>query len=212
MPYYVRNSIPLIILSLGLSVTVCAQKLVKKTVVDPENQAITIQADRCFQVDISNSETDELVVAAEMEGEYASNLLVNLEEKGKTIFISTGFTPNFEHPNDKLSAHKVIAIALQIKIPKYKQVNVFGTGARVLVTGLYRNLGVVLADGECILDDVGETVEVKTQNGNIRVVSGKGICEASSDYGQVVGSLDTIGNTVYNLHSKEGNIYLNKTK
>ena len=46
--------------------------------VDPENQAITIQADRCFQVDISNSETDELVVAAEMEGEYASNLLVNL--------------------------------------------------------------------------------------------------------------------------------------
>ncbi|MEO1547404.1 MAG: hypothetical protein AAFU74_11710, partial [Bacteroidota bacterium] len=120
--------------------------------------------------------------------------------------------PNFEHPNDKLSAHKVIAIALQIKIPKYKQVNVFGTGARVLVTGLYRNLGVVLADGECILDDVGEIVEVKTQNGNIRVVSGKGICEASSDYGQVVGSLDTIGNTVYNLHSKEGNIYLNKTK
>ena len=107
---------------------------------------------------------------------------------------------------------KLLENILQIKIPKYKQVNVFGTGARVLVTGLYRNLGVVLADGECILDDVGKTVEVKTQNGNIRVVSGNGICEASSDYGQVLGSLDNKGNTIYNLHSKEGNIYLNKTK
>lgn len=202
----------MVLLGLGCSISVCAQKLVKKTVVDPENQAITIQADHCFQVDISNSETDELVVEAEMEGEYASNLLVNLEEKGRTIFVSTGFTPNFDHPNDKLSAHKVIAIALQIKIPKHKQVTVFGTSARILVTGSYRNLGIVLADGECILDNVGDTVEVKTQNGNIRVVSGSGICNASSDYGQVIGDLEATGNTVYNLHSKEGNIYLNKTK
>ncbi|MEL6976162.1 MAG: hypothetical protein AAGL29_12300 [Bacteroidota bacterium] len=212
MPSPFRTRIPLVLLGLGLSTSVSGQKLVKKTVVDSENQAITIQADRCFHVEISNSNTDELIVEAEMEGEYASNLLVNLEEKGKTIFISTGFTPNFDHPNDKLSAHKVIAIALQIKIPKYKKVNVFGTSARVLVTGLYRNLGVVLADGECILDNVGETIEVKTQNGNIRVVSGSGICEASSDYGQVLGSLDTKGNAMFNLHSKEGNIYLNKTK
>ncbi|MEM9362870.1 MAG: hypothetical protein AAGA43_09550 [Bacteroidota bacterium] len=192
--------------------SVSGQKLLRKTLVGSHVSSIVIDAKNCYQVKLETTDTHELRVNASIEGEYSKDLVVNIETEGNSILVSTGFHPNFIFPNDKLSAHKVISIALEVKIPQYKEVAVYGTNSNVMAKGDYRNLTVKLSDGDCEIIDVGETVDVLTQKGNIWLTTGSGIVEAISDYGKVFKNSVPKGDKHYTLQSKEGNIYLNKTK
>ncbi|MEM9078097.1 MAG: hypothetical protein AAGC43_13725 [Bacteroidota bacterium] len=179
---------------------------------DSHISSIIIDANNSFQVNLKTTSSDELQVNASIEGEYSKDLVVNLETKGKSIWVSTGFHPNFILPNDKLSAHKYISIVLNIRVPDYKEVAVFGTNAHVNAKGNYRNLSVKLSDGDCKIIEVGENVDVATQKGDIWLTTSSGVLEAHSDYGKVFASNLPKGDKHYVLASKEGNIYLNKTK
>ncbi|WP_146129820.1 hypothetical protein [Flagellimonas meridianipacifica] len=184
----------------------------KKTLVDSHVSRIVIDVKNCYQVNLETTSSDELRINASMEGEYSTDLVVNLETEGKSILVSTGFHPNFIFPNDKLSAHKVISIALHIEVPEYKEVVVYGTNSHVEAKGDYRKLTVRLSDGDCKIVDVGETVDVTTQKGDIWLSTASGVVEAASDYGKVFNKDFPKGDKHYMLQSKEGNIYLNKTK
>jgi hypothetical protein len=188
------------------------QKLIRKTIINPENQSIQVDTKNCFQVLLETSKEKELKVAATIEGEYQKDLVVKIEEDGLNVLVSTDFLPNFKAPNDKLSVHKVISIALKITIPENCSVNVFGTNSTVLASGIYRKLKISLATGDCTLNSVTETVEVKTQKGTINVVTNEGKIDAKSVYGKVNLAKIPEGNSSYKLASVEGNIYVNKTE
>ncbi|MBS9462538.1 hypothetical protein KIM67_08955 [Flagellimonas sp. 389] len=192
--------------------TMKGQKLVKKAFITPETQFIQIDSQNCYKVSIGTSKKEEVTIAGSMEGEYSKDLLVTIEQKGATVLISTGFQPNFTNPNDKLSAHKVISIELNISLPEYKEVSVYGTNCNVLAEGDYKKLKVKLADGTCSLENVGETVEVNTQKGNIFLSTSNGDIVAKSTYGEVRRETIPKGDNVFVLNTVEGNIYLKKTK
>lgn len=192
--------------------TLYGQKQLRKILADIKTQAILIDAKNCYQVTLGTVKTNEIRVEASIEGEYSKNLSVNLEEQGKTILLSTGFHPNFISPNDKLSTHKVVSIALRIEVPEHKTVKIFGTGSNVCAEGNYKNLGITLAGGECRITNVGETVNIRTQKGDIWLNARSGNVDAKSSYGQVFKSTIPNGDNHYVLTTKEGNIYLNKTK
>ncbi|WP_036380525.1 hypothetical protein [Muricauda sp. MAR_2010_75] len=193
-------------------VQVQGQKLVKKAFIGPRTQSIQIDSRYCYQIDVQTAKTKEVLVEASIEGEYSEDLLVSLEEKGTTVRISAGFQPNFINPNDKLSAHKVVSIALHITVPQYKNVSIFGTNSNVQVKGSYQNLNVKLSDGRCELDNVSETVEVTTQKGDIWLNAKNGSILAESAYGQVENNQIPTGHNQYILKTVEGNIHLRKTK
>ncbi len=201
-----------IVFGLFFLVQVQGQKLVKKAFIGPRTQSIQIDSRYCYQIDLQTARTKEVLVEASIEGEYSKDLLVSLEEQGTTVLISTGFHPNFINPNDKLSAHKVISIALHITVPQYKSVSVFGTNSNVQVKGKYQNLDVKLSDGRCELDNVSETVEVTTQKGDIWLSADRGTILAESTYGQVENDQIPNGHNQYTLKTVEGNIHLRKTK
>ncbi len=188
------------------------QKLLRKSLIGSDVTSIIIDAGNCFELNLETSDSDELQVYAQIEGEYSKDLVVNLETEGKSILVGTGFQPNFTIPNDKLSAHKSISILLDIKVPDYKEVVVYGTYANVNVRGEYHNLTVKLSDGDCRLYEVGEETNITTQKGNIWLTTTSGIVEAVSDYGKVFATKLPKGDKHYVLQSKEGNIYMNKTK
>ncbi|TMU55804.1 hypothetical protein FGG15_14100 [Flagellimonas algicola] len=203
---------PFILLGfLGLS-NLHGQKEIKKALLDSDIEFIQINADFCYQITLQTAKTDEVYVAAQMEGEYAKDLLLTLEEKGATMLIGTGFHPNFTNPNDKLSAHKVISIALEIVVPAHRNVSLYGTSSNVDVLGDYEKLEVKLANGTCTLDNVTQFVDVKTQKGDIMVWASQGNFQAESTYGQVVKEEIPIGSNQYILSSVEGTIQLKKTK
>ena len=191
---------------------VFGQKLVRKALIDPQITSIHVNAHFCYQIAMETYTGDEVQVLANIEGEYAPDLFVALTESGSTIFVDAGFQPNFINPNDKLSAHKVISIALQIKLPEYREVHVYGTNCNVEASGKYGKLEVKLDDGQCTIRDVAEYVEVTTQKGDILLTIPKGNITANSNYGEIFREVIPRGDNRYILQSIEGNIHLRKTK
>ncbi len=189
-----------------------SQKLVRKTIINPEKQYVQIDAKNCYVLELKTTTGKELVVEAAIEGEYKKDLAINLEENGNTVLVGASFLPNFKHPNDKLSAHKVISIALTISVPEYSQVDVFGSNTKVNARGNYETLKIVLANGDCTLNGVKENVEVKTQKGNILVLTEEGNVQANSIYGKVALVPLPIGNTSFILASIEGDIKVTNPK
>ena len=145
-----------------------------------------------------------------MEGEYAKDLSIALEEKGSNIRIGASFLPSFTPPNDKLSAHKVISISLSVTLPEYMQVKVYGNHSNVFAKGNYNDLSVTLADGNCTLNKIVEKVSVKTQKGEIVVHGARGTVDTKSDYGRVIKGNILKGEAYFNLYSVEGDILVNK--
>jgi len=194
------------------SLSVFSQKIVKKTLVNAKSKSFQIDATNCYEVKLKTSSTKEIVVGATIDGEYQKDLLVSIEEDGSNVLVNTEFQPNFSNPNDKLSAHKIISVALEISLPEYAKANVFGTHANVTVTGSYTTLQVNLSDGNCSLQQVLENTLVKTQKGTIYVTLESGFVDAKSNYGKVFRETVPVGSATFQLHSVEGDIHIKRTK
>jgi len=193
-------------------VNIHAQKLVRKAFIDPRTETIQIDAQYCYRIDLKTASSNEVEISASMEGEYAKDLLISIEQSGTTAMISADFQPLFINPNDKLSAHKVVSIALEIRVPEYKYVDVFGTNTNLYATGKYEDLNITLSDGRCTLENVSESVEVTTQKGDIRVMAPSGNIVAESTYGNVEKGIIPFGYNQFILKTIEGDIFLTKTK
>jgi len=189
-----------------------AQKRVEKSIVNPNVAAISIDVSKVFELAIATAEGNDLTLEATIDGEYRNDLLLNVREEGNSLLISTDFQPNFQLPNDKLGAHKVISIGLKVVLPEQKEVSIFGTGCNVTARGNYRNLNIVLSNGRCRLDHVSETASVSTLSGAITVAVKSAQIQAKSKYGEVYGDRIPSGDRRYNLSSVTGDILLNKTE
>ena len=198
----------LLLFSLGLN----AQKKMYKNVLGDHIELIQVDATNSYIVEVETSNNNEISILAEMEGEYSQDLGLDVLTNGNTLLVETGFTPNFENPNDKLSAHKVISIAIRIKIPRQKKLEVFGTNARVVVEGTYKNVDVSLSDGACLLKNLKADAKVKTQSGNITIVAKSAEIKTHNKYGSISTNPIPIGVSSFMLETITGNIVLSKTE
>lgn len=187
-----------------------AQKVVKKSLINSEIATFQIDVSNCFDMRIATSNADAMTVRATIDGEYQKDLILKVKEEGNTVLISTGFQPNFKNPNDKLSAHKVVSIALDIILPAYKSVNVFGLSCNVTANGAYEKLKITLNDGACNLSKVSGSAEVTTQSGNISAESETATIISTSKYGKIDREQIPNGNDTYTLRTITGNILLSR--
>ena len=188
------------------------QKTVQKTITNHKDTAIEIDANNCFLVTIKTSKTNTIIVEAKMAGEYGNDLALNIHEEGTTLLIDTDLNANFEFPNDKLAAHKVLSIALEISVPENLKVTIHGTYCNVNTYGTYQNLDVSLSDGKCILNSIGDKTSVYTQSGTIELHANSAKINAISSYGEVTSEKIPEGNSLYSLKTITGNIRIYKTK
>lgn len=189
-----------------------AQIQIEKTILEPSITLVQIDVKNCFELILETADVPEIKVNAIIEGEYSKDLEITIHEEGSTLMIGTGFRSDFINPNDKLSAHKVVSIALHIILPIEKNAAIFGTNSRVLVTGDYTDLNIVLADGVCELQKVSSVVQVKTQSGDILVSTKSGEVKAYSKYGTVISDRIPKGNNQFTLSTITGNIEISKLK
>lgn len=195
-----------------LSVGLTAQKKMYKNILADHISLIQVDATNCFVVEVQTSKGNEISIVGEMEGEYSQDLDLEVSTNGSTIMVETGFTPNFENPNDKLSAHKVVSILLKLIVPSYKNLEIYGTNARVVLDGEYNKINVSLSDGTCVLNDIVAQAEIKSQSGSIEVYSTAASIDASSKYGKVSENIIPEGNSLFKLETITGNIDLTKTE
>jgi len=188
------------------------QKLVKKTWIGQKTTSIQIDSQYCYDVKLQTMDSNEVRVTASIEGEYSKDLVVTIEENGAMLLIGSGFQPNFLNPNDKLSAHKVVSIALDISLPQHKNVLIYGSSSSVAAKGIFESLEVRLSDGRCLIDNVIGNTEVTTRKGDIILITASGNITAKSTYGKVEQQHIPQGNNLYVLNTIEGTIHLKKTK
>ena len=194
------------------SQTLIGQKTIRKTHPAPFGTLVQIDTDKSFEAEITAHEGNNLIVDAKLDGEYAEALSVVISKQGSTLWVSTEFDPSFIHPNDKLSAHKVVSVSLRIQIPSNLDVQVFGTSCNVTMSGEFSNVDIVLNDGNCTLNQVARKVNVHTQSGNINLNSIQGVIRAVSHYGQVLQERIPEGDKLYELETVSGDITLQLTK
>lgn len=187
------------------------QKTVQKTISNNKDTAIEVNVNNCYLVTIKTSKTNDIVVEAKMAGEYGNDLALNIHEEDKTLLIDTGFNANFQLPNDKLAAHKVLSIVLNISVPEDLKVTIYGTNCNVNTFGSFRDLNVSLFDGKCTLNSVGDKTSVYTQSGTIELFTEKAKIKAESSYGEVFSEEILEGNSNFNLKTITGNIHIYKT-
>ena len=122
------------------SFTLSAQKRISKQLLDPLVSAILVEGEQCFRIVLETADTREVRVEAEMQGEYQDALLIQTEMLGSTLRISTGFSPHFDLPNDKLGAHKVFSVDLRVILPSHQRVTLFAGTCQVATFGKYQSL------------------------------------------------------------------------
>lgn len=203
-----------VLLLLGLFLTgvvpACrAQRHLQKTYLDPAVNAIIISGEQCFQVMVDTSPTQEVTVEADMEGEYQNDVFIQMETLGNTLRIGTDYAPNFERPNDKLSAHKVLSVKLKILLPEHLKVSLVAGDCQVKASGNYRELSVKIAGGGCTLQGRAYRTDIDTISGFIFAVIQEGQISAQSGYGEVyLGSVPD-GPDRYTFKSVRGSIRVN---
>jgi hypothetical protein len=106
----------------------------------------------------------------------------------------------------------VISIALNVTVPNYANLSIYGTTSDVEIKGIYKTLGIILSDGVCSLYHQSETTEVQTQKGNILLNIDKGQIFAHSMYGKVTNALIPEGENSFVLNTVEGDIIIKKTE
>ncbi|MDG3583142.1 hypothetical protein [Galbibacter pacificus] len=192
---------------------VYSQKAIKKVVLAKEVSFIEVDANNVFNVSMQTHKGDDVIIVTKMEGEYQNEFVNTVKEEGTTLFIGVEQRPLFNKPNDKLGAHKVISVSLEIEVPEYKEVYISGNYTGMELRGHYKSIEAITANELIVLDNIsGGTIKARTRNGNIVAQKISGEVRAKSEYGKVYkGSLKP-GNTNFELNSLNGNIYINKTE
>ncbi|MCX2680569.1 hypothetical protein OOZ15_11510 [Galbibacter sp. EGI 63066] len=200
----------LFILFIGVGITGYAQKEVRKSISVKEITFVQVDAENVFEVVIDTHKADQIIAEAFMEGEYQNELMISLKEEGTTLWIGTEFRPSYANPNDKLSAHKVLSVALHITLPEHMELNVQGKGTTMKLSGNYKELKAVTNSQWVFLKDITGAISVKTIDGDILTENIKGKMVADSKYGTVNSSFVKDGHSYFELNSVNGDIYINK--
>ena len=119
-----------------------AQRMIEKSLVNKNVRFFYIDSSLAYQLILDTNLSGEIGLRASIEGEYQNEIVLNVQESGSDLFISPAFSPEYQFKNDKLSAHKVISISLEISVPENLSVHLTGTSTNVKAKGVYKLLQV----------------------------------------------------------------------
>ncbi|MDT0294806.1 hypothetical protein ACFQ3R_00615 [Mesonia ostreae] len=149
-------------------------------------QRFHFKIDEVFKVHIStNPKTNSLKIKSFSEGEYAQNIGFHFTEGNKEMRIEAVFPENLSGGYDKLSAHKVFSVRLEIEIPENKIVVIQSNLASVYGNGNYKSFEAELNSGRCELTHFSGKAILCTFKGDIEVQTKERTVEAISNHGEV---------------------------
>ncbi|MFT4848973.1 MAG: hypothetical protein ACI83B_001511 [Sediminicola sp.] len=205
-----------ILLNLFLVFGICeavSQKLVEKQLNATTFERIVISSKIINTLAINTEVTDQIRIVSKVVGENCENVVVTTSQENKTLKIGASYSPYFIAENDKLAAHKVISVDVELTIPNFLYVEVRTSIASVSVIGNYSNLQANLENRDCELNNFLGNASIKTKRGNIKVhVKGSVSGRAFSTNGSVVNYLPGRAKYTIVAESRDGDISLLQTK
>jgi len=190
-----------------------AQKVIDKSWDTRGIERLEIISDDIFNIVINSSDTSSINVITKIEGEHYENVVLNISEENNTLKLSTGFTPYFKAMNDKLAAHKIISIEMELNISNKLIVFVRSSLTSLTTRGSFKDLQVELGNGNCVLNDFEGNAQLFTREGNITAIVQKTVKgRAKTKRGKLTNELSTTGNFSIDAESVNGDITLLKSQ
>lgn len=211
--YYIKRFFFYLII-VSYSGCIFGQKQLEKVYDAAAIQTVSIESDEVFDIKIRAIDTNEITVITTIEGESYKSSLLHSRLLDDMLIIETGRTPDFTPFNDKLSAHKVLSIVLEITVPQETNIAINSTLAQVEVEGTIGNLYANLGRGGCILEDIRfrESILINTISGNIYIKTTSARVQAQSRNGTVVIPEQTNDMKNIILESIYGDIVVDKSR
>jgi hypothetical protein len=190
-----------------------AQKILEKQIDAIETKQLVIASDMINLLSIATEKTDQIKMITKIAGENSENVIVTASEENNILTIGTAYTPYFSPENDKLAAHKILSIEMQLIIPDFLIVEIDTKTASIEATGTYDVFRANLDYGNCELNNFLGHAMLRTVHGNILVhaqehVSGR----AFSKKGSVLNYLPGRAKYTIIAESRDGDISLFQTK
>ncbi len=187
-----------------------AQSKWQKIIDAPEVHSLSIELGFIQNLLVSTGSSDHYVIKTTSEGEYRDQVMLVSKKVDQWLEIYPQWAPSFIAPNDKLSAHKVRALNLELIVPKGKTLEIRGERAVVSVLGEYKEVILRLGSGRVNLEYASEESDIRTDSADVFLTVPYGDIHASSIEGKVIGSIPLNTRFHYRLASEKGSIYLNK--
>ncbi len=195
-----------------ISIQLHSQKTIEKEVDAQDISCILIEGNEMFKIKLNTSNTKKIILKTKIEGEYSEDRVVLANIVNDSMIISSAFQPLFVYHDDKLSAHKVISIEMELLVPENRKVYMASNTASAEIDGSYDYLTVELSQGNCNLNIYDSNAIVNTIDGKIELNTNFANVEAFSKTGTVVMEQLTLGSNQISLNSVNGDISIIKTK
>lgn len=182
-----------------------------REIIDAKNlSGIQINTDEVFLLSLNVIETSQIKIKTHSEGEYFDNIILETEIKGKNLIITTNYPERLAGGFDKLSAHKVFSLEIELEVPKGLEISIKSNIASLQAKGAFKSMYADLKQGYCKLNNFSGSAVINTYSGNIFVETSAGLIEANSRNGTVVISKILPGRNPLRLTSIDGDIMVRK--
>ncbi|MEL0643673.1 DUF4097 family beta strand repeat-containing protein [Olleya sp. Ti.3.14] len=201
-----------ILLVLIAITSVCAQKSTEKIWNADVINTIVIDGENVFNITVSNSPSNTILLKVKIEGEHANQLVMVDSIVNKQLYISSSFQPLFIKDNDKLSAHKVMSVEYQLLVPKNIKLEIKSNIGSVDLVGTYPSVFIELNQGNCNLKQFLGNASINTVNGDINIETDHAKVEAFTKTGQITLTQFKFLKFNLNCHTINGDIKITKTE
>lgn len=131
---------------------------------------IQMEWNQSYEVQVYTHSGDKIQLELRSDGEYQDRLTVNARLEGDLAMFSLSEVPGWTTPNDKLSAHKVVASSVIVGIPEGKWLDLRGGSTQMKITGYFKRLVVKNADRDIYLKEVKALMgEIFSQRGTVYI-------------------------------------------
>ncbi len=201
------------IIMVVISYSTFAQKNSEKKIAAEGIQKIEIISDDIFQINIISKAVEEITLNSKIQGEHFENIVVSTSIENGVFIIKTSYSPFYKPDNDKLAAHKLISVEVDLIIPINLEIYIKSQIASVNASGTFKNIEVGLENGNCTIDNFLGNANLQTKNGFINVLSKPNVSgRIISKHGNVKNKLPKIGKYLIKAESITGSILLQQTK
>ncbi len=173
-------------------------------------KSIRIESDEVFLVSVIASPISEIFIKTHSEGEYFDNIQLNSKVEDGTLILSSEYPEILSGGYDKLSAHKVFSLEIEMRIPENLELDITSNIASLVAEGNYKTILANLKQGYCHLFNFSGAADINTYGGDILVETDHGIIEADSRYGTIEIPDFLPGRNAIRLTSINGNIKVYK--
>lgn len=195
-----------------ISLAVSAQKETTE-VIDAESlRAISINSEEIYKVSVTTAPVKYITITTRSNGEYYNDIRLESQIQENVLLLRSRYREVLQSGFDKLSAHKVFSMEIQLEIPEGMSVEIISNLSSVFMEGKYHGVLIQVKTGSVFLKDFNGDAIVNTFEGNINVQAKNAQYEVETRHGGLEIPKEANGTNFLKLTSINGNIKVQDTK